>query len=395
MNNKVFIPDFNDISIAFRDKNNAELKQSYWLFKGMNLPFLVNVGSKLGMFALHWSFPFVGSIIKQTIFKQFCGGTSLKESLPVIERLGKQQIFSVLDYGAEGKSSEEEFDFTLQEAKRAIDFAQSTGFNPFISIKLTGLVQQEILEDIASGKILSENAKIAFDRFKNSVDSLCALAAEKNVSVLIDAEESWIQQPIDDLANAMMEKYNVNKVIVYNTFQMYRKDRLSFLKESFGLSKEKNFILGAKLVRGAYMEKENKRAEDLNYESPIHTSKEFTDQSFNDGMLFCLDHYVEMSSINASHNVYSVSLQVERMTEKSIPFNHHNLYFCQLMGMSDILTFNLANAGMNVGKYVVYGQIKEVIPYLIRRAEENSSVTGDMSRELGLVKAEMVRRKLL
>jgi len=395
MNNKVFIPDFNDISIAFRDKNNTELKKSYWLFKGMNIPSLVNIGSKVGMFALHWSFPFVGDIIKQTIFKQFCGGTSLKESLPVIERLGKQQIFSVLDYGAEGKSSEDEFDFTLQEAKRAIDFAQSTGFNPFISTKFTGLVQQEILEDIASGKILSEKAIIAFERFKDRVHSLCALAAEKNVSVLIDAEESWIQQPIDDLANAMMEKYNINKVIVYNTFQMYRKDRLSFLKESFDLSKEKKFILGAKLVRGAYMEKENKRAEDLNYESPIHTTKEFTDQSFNDGMLFCLEHYKEMSSINASHNVYSVSLQVDRMAEKSIPFNHHNLYFCQLMGMSDILTFNLANAGLNVGKYVVYGQIKEVIPYLIRRAEENSSVTGDMSRELSLVKAEMVRRKLL
>ena len=395
MNNKVFIPDFNDISIAFRDKNNTELKKSYWLFKGMNIPSLVNIGSKVGMFALHWSFPFVGDIIKQTIFKQFCGGTSLKESLPVIERLGKQQIFSVLDYGAEGKSSEDEFDFTLQEAKRAIDFAQSTGFNPFISTKFTGLVQQEILEDIASGKILSEKAIIAFERFKDRVHSLCALAAEKNVSVLIDAEESWIQQPIDDLANAMMEKYNINKVIVYNTFQMYRKDRLSFLKESFDLSNEKKFILGAKLVRGAYMEKENKRAEDLNYESPIHTSKEFTDQSFNDGILFCLDHFQEMASINASHNVYSVSLQVERMAKKSIPFNHHNLYFCQLMGMSDILTFNLANAGLNVGKYVVYGQIKEVIPYLIRRAEENSSVTGDMSRELSLVKAEMVRRKLL
>jgi proline dehydrogenase len=395
MNNKVFIPDFNDISIAFRDKNNAELKKSYWLFRGMNIPFLVNVGSKLGMFALHWSFPFVGDIIKQTIFKQFCGGTSLKESLPVVERFGKQQIYSVLDYGAEGKTTEEEFDFTLQEAKRAIDFAQSTGFNPFISTKFTGLVQQEILEDIASGKILSKKATIAFDRFKNRVDSLCALAAEKNVSVLIDAEESWIQQPIDDLANAMMEKYNTDKVTVYNTFQMYRKDRLSFLKESFDLSKEKRFILGAKLVRGAYMEKENKRAEDLNYESPIHISKEFTDQSFNDGIQFCLDHYQEMSSINASHNVFSVSLQVERMAEKSIPFNHHNLYFCQLMGMSDILTFNLANAGLNVGKYVVYGQIKEVIPYLIRRAEENSSVTGDMSRELGLVKAEMLRRKLL
>lgn len=395
MNNKVFIPDFKDISIAFRDKNNAELKQSYWLFRGMNIPFLVNVGSKVGMFALQWSFPLVGDIIKQTIFKQFCGGTSLKESLPAIERLGKQQIFSVLDYGAEGKSSEEEFDFTLQEAKRAIDFAQSSGFNPFISTKLTGLVQQEILEDIASGKVLSKEAEIAFDRFKNRVDSLCALAAEKKVSVLIDAEESWIQQPIDDLANAMMEKYNRSKVIIYNTFQMYRKDRLSFLKESFHLSKEKKFVLGAKLVRGAYMEKENKRAEELSYDSPIHTSKEFTDQSFDDGIQFCLDHYEEMASINASHNVHSVSIQVEEMAGKSIPFNHHNLFFCQLMGMSDILTFNLANAGLNVGKYVVYGQIKEVIPYLIRRAEENSSVTGDMSRELHLVKSEMQRRKLL
>lgn len=395
MDNKVFIPDFKDISIAFRDKNNTELKQSYWLFKGMNEPFLVNVGSKIGMFALHWSFPFVGDIIKKTIFKQFCGGTSLIESLPVIERLGKQQIFSVLDYGAEGKSSEEEFDFTLQEAKRAIDFAQRSEFNPFVSTKLTGLVKQEILEDIALGKILPEETKLAFNRFKNRVDSLCALAAEKNVSVLIDAEESWIQQPIDDLANAMMEKYNGKKAIIFNTFQMYRKDRLSFLKESFHLSKEKKFVLGAKLVRGAYMEKENKRAEDLNYESPIHISKEYTDQSFNDGVQFCLDHYQEMASMNASHNVQSVSIQVEEMARKSIPFNHHNLYFCQLMGMSDILTFNLANSGFNVGKYVVYGQIKEVIPYLIRRAEENSSVTGDMSRELGLVKAEMARRKLL
>lgn len=395
MNNKVFIPDFKDISIAFRDKNDSELKQSYWLFKGMNMPFLVNVGSKVGMFALNWSFPLVGDIIKQTIFKQFCGGTTLKESLPVIERLGKQQIFSVLDYGAEGKSSEKEFDVTLQEAKRAIDFAQSSGFNPFISIKLTGLVQQEVLEDIVLGKMLSEEAKIALNRFKDRVDSLCALASEKKVSVLIDAEESWIQQPIDDLANAMMEKYNRNEVIIYNTFQMYRKDRLSFLKDSFDLSKEKKFILGAKLVRGAYMEKENKRAEDLNYESPIHASKEFTDQSFNDGIRFCLDNYEEMASINASHNVHSVSIQIEEMAEKSVPFNHPNLYFCQLMGMSDILTFNLANAGLNVGKYVVYGQIKEVIPYLIRRAEENSSVTGDMSRELHLVKSEMQRRKLL
>lgn len=395
MKNKVFIPDFNDISIAFRDKNNAELKRTYWLFRGMNMPLLVNVGAKMGMLALNWSLPFVGDIIKQTIFKQFCGGISLKESLPVIQRLGKQQIFSVLDYGAEGKNKESEFDFTLQEAKRAIEFAAGAGANPFISIKLTGLVHQEILEDIASGKVLKSAADLAFHRFKDRVDSLCALAAQKNVSVLIDAEESWIQQPIDDLANAMMEKYNGNKVIIYNTFQMYRKDRLIFLKNSFHRAKEKNYTLGAKLVRGAYMEKENKMAEDLNYESPIHISKEFTDQSFNDGIEFCLDHYQEMSSINASHNVYSVSLQVERMAEKSIPFNHPNLYFCQLMGMSDILTFNLANAGFNVGKYVVYGEIKEVVPYLIRRAEENSSVTGDMSRELNLVKSEMNRRKLL
>jgi proline dehydrogenase len=394
MENKLLIPDFNDISIAFRDKSNQELKRTYWLFKGMNIPFMVNTGAKLGLLALNWSLPFVENIIKKTIFKQFCGGTSLNESLPVIQRLGKQQVFSVLDYGAEGKNDEDEFELTLLEAKRAIEFAAVAGKNPFISTKLTGLVDQEILGDLAAGKSLNAMAILAYNRFKNRVDSLCALAFEKNVSVFIDAEESWIQQPIDDLANAMMEKYNKGRVIVYNTFQMYRKDRLSFLKFSFQLAKEKNYMLGAKLVRGAYMEKENQRAADGNYESPIHSTKEFTDQSFNDGIAFCLDHYEEMNSVNASHNVYSVSLQVKKMAEKAIPFNHPGLYFCQLMGMSDILTFNLANAGFNVGKYVVYGQIKEVIPYLIRRAEENSSVTGDMSRELSLVKAEMERRKL-
>lgn len=395
MNNKVIIPDFNDISIAFRDKNNEELKKTFWLFKGMNMPVLVNIGAKLGLIAIKLSFPLVNKIIKNTIFQQFCGGTTLKESLPVIERLAKQQIFSVLDYGAEGKNKEDEFDFTLQEAKRAVDFAAGSGFNPFISIKLTGLVHQEILENLALGKDLEDNENQAFSRFKNRVDSLCQLASLKGVSVFIDAEESWIQQPIDDLANAMMEKYNVEKVFIYNTFQMYRKDRLDFLKESFRLSKEKGFFLGAKLVRGAYMEKENIRALSFNYDSPIHVSKEFTDQSFNEGIRFCLDHYQEMASCNASHNVYSVSLQVEEMAKRGIPFNHPHLYFCQLMGMSDILTFNLANAGFNVGKYVVYGEVKEVVPYLIRRAEENSSVTGDMSRELSLVKAEMSRRKLL
>ncbi len=395
MENNLFIPDFNDISIAFRDKSDQELKRTYWLFKGMNMPFLVNAGAKLGMLALNWSVPFVGRIIKNTIFKQFCGGTSLNESLPVIQRLGKQQIFSVLDYGAEGKNEESEFDFTLQEAKRAIEFAAGAGRYPFVSTKLTGLVDQQVLGDVASGKGLDDMSTMAYNRFKNRVDSLCALAFEKNVSIFIDAEESWIQQPIDDLANDMMEKYNVNKAIIYNTFQMYRKDRLSFLKQSFYRAKERKYWLGAKLVRGAYMEKENQRALDLNYESPIHISKEFTDQSFNEGIEFCLDHYEEMYAVNASHNVYSVSLQVKKMVEKAIPFNHSGIYFCQLMGMSDILTFNLANAGFNVGKYVVYGQIKEVIPYLIRRAEENSSVTGDMSRELSLVKAEMERRKLL
>jgi len=395
MNNKVLIPDFNDISIAFRDKNNKELKKTYWLFKGMNMPLLVNVGAKLGLVAIKMSFPFVDKMIKSTIFQQFCGGTSLRESLPIIERLSNQHIFSVLDYGAEGKNKEEEFDFTLQEAKRAVEFAANSGFNPFVSIKLTGLVHQEILEDLASGIALDDESSSAFNRFQNRVDSLCDLAFSKKVSVFIDAEESWIQQPIDDLANAMMEKYNVERALIYNTFQMYRKDRLDFLKESFLLSKGKGFILGAKLVRGAYMEKENIRAASLNIDSPIHDSKDFTDQSFNEGIRFCLDHYQEMASCNASHNVFSVSVQVEEMAKRQIPFNHPHLYFCQLMGMSDILTFNLANAGFNVGKYVVYGEIKEVVPYLIRRAEENSSVTGDMSRELGLVKSEMNRRKLL
>jgi proline dehydrogenase len=395
MNHKVSLPDFSDISIAFRDKSNAELKKTYWLFKAMNMPFLVNLGANLGMVALKLSLPFVHKMIKNTIFQQFCGGISLKESLPAIERLAKQHIFSVLDYGAEGKTKEEEFDITSQEAGRAIEFAAHSGFNPFISIKLTGLVQQEILEKVASEGELHASTLPAFQRFKNRVDRLCQAAALKKVSVFIDAEESWLQQPIDDLANAMMEKYNKEQAFIYNTFQMYRKDRLDFLKESFERSKEKGYVLGAKLVRGAYMEKEHNRAAALNVDSPVFDSKELTDHSFNEGIRFCLENYEEMVSCNASHNVQSVSLQVGEMASKGIPFNHPNLYFCQLMGMSDILTFNLANAGFNVGKYVVYGEIKEVVPYLIRRAEENSSVTGDMSRELSLVKAEMNRRNLL
>lgn len=395
MENKVSIPDFKDISIAFRHKNNADLKKTYWLFKGMNFPMFVSLGSKIGLLAIKWSFPFVNKIIKNTIFNQFCGGTSLKESAAVMERLVNLNIFSVLDYGAEGKNTEAEFDFTFQEAKRAIAFAADSGFYPFISSKLTGLVHQDILEALAEGKTLNTSQKLAYENFFLRVNDLCSLAFQKNVCVFIDAEESWIQKPMDDLVNLMMKKYNGQKAIVFNTFQMYRKDRLGFLKDSFQRSKDKNFVLGAKLVRGAYMEKENKRAEDLGYESPIHVSKEHTDISFNEGINFCLDNYLSMASCNASHNVYSVTSQVEKMALNGIPFNHPNLYFCQLMGMSDIITFNLANAGFNVGKYIVYGQIKEVVPYLIRRAEENSSVTGDMSRELSLVKAEMVRRKLL
>ncbi|MBK8564563.1 MAG: proline dehydrogenase family protein [Saprospiraceae bacterium] len=384
--------DFSNTEIAFAGKNNAELKETERLFKLMNNRHLVSIGSVVGMLGTKIPLPFFEKITKATIFKQFCGGTTLLESQPAIERLAKLGVNSVLDYGAEAKESEEDFNRTMNENLRAIDFGSRLPSVPVISTKITGLARFGLLEKISSSPNISPEDKGEFKNVLKRVDAICHHAAQVGMSVFIDAEETWIQPAIDLLASRMMKRYNKEKVVVFNTFQMYRTDRLAFLMESFDLAKQHGYLLGAKLVRGAYMDKERKRAEDMGYPSPIQPNKEATDHDYDLGVQFCIENYEQIALCNASHNATSSLKMAALISAKNLPKNHPHLQFCQLLGMSDNITFNLAKAGYNVAKYMVYGQVKEVIPYLIRRSHENSSVTGDVSRELDLILKEVKRR---
>lgn len=384
--------DFSNTEIAFAGKNNDELKRTEWLFKMMNNRHLVSIGSKLGMLGTKIPLPFFETAVKSTIFKQFCGGTTLLESLPAIEHLAEQGVNSVLDYGAEAKESEEDFNRTMSENLRAIDFASTLPSVPVISTKITGLARFGLLEKVSSSPNLTPEERSEFKNVLKRVDAICHHAARHGMSVYIDAEETWIQPAIDFLANRMMKRYNKEKVAVFNTFQMYRTDRLSYLMESYDMAKKQGYLLGAKLVRGAYMEKERKRAEEMGYPSPIQANKAATDHDYDLGIKFCIENFEGIAVCNASHNAESSLRMAALISQKNLPKHHHHLQFCQLYGMSDNITFNLAKAGYNVAKYMVYGQVKEVIPYLIRRTQENTSLTGDVSRELNLVLKEVKRR---
>jgi len=385
--------DFSNTEIAFRWKTDKELKKAAWLFGLMNNHWLVGIGSKVGTAAIKMHLPFVESVVKNTIFEQFCGGTTLLESLKNVNKLAEHQVETILDYGVEGKATEEDFNKTMTENIRAIEFAAQHKHIPVISTKITALARFELLESIQRDDTLTQDMRAEYRTVLKRLDAICHTASQKGIAVFIDAEESWIQNAIDHLANLMMHRYNRGKVVVYNTFQMYRSDRLQYLMDSYELAKREGYMLGAKLVRGAYMEKEREHAEKHNLPSPIQPNKEATDDAFNTAVRFCVKHYETMASCNASHNTQSAMLQVELMVEKGIPANHPNLHFCQLYGMSDTVTFNLTAAGYNASKYVPYGQVREVVPYLIRRAQENSSITGDMSREYQLVSTEMKRRE--
>lgn len=386
--------DFSNTKIAFAGKNDEELKKTAWLFKMMNNRHLVNIGSKLGLLGTKIPLPFFKTAVKSTIFKQFCGGTTLLESLPAIEHLHELNVDSVLDYGVEAKESEEDFNRTMNENLRAIDFAATLPSVPVISSKITGLARFGLLEKISSNKTLTTEERGEFKNVLKRVDAICHHAAERGMSVFIDAEETWIQPAVDLLANRMMKRYNKEKVVVFNTFQMYCTDRLAYIAESFDLAKSQGFLLGAKLVRGAYLEKERKRAEEMGYPSPIQPNKAATDHDYDLGIQFCIENYEQIAVCNASHNAESNLRMAALISKKNLPKNHPHLRFCQLLGMSDNITFNLAKAGYNVAKYMVYGQVKEVTPYLIRRTQENTSMTGDLSRELTLVLKEVKRRGL-
>ena len=402
---------FENTAYAFAYKKNIDLKKAYFLFSIMGKPWIVNFGLKFTPLAIKWKLPFTTPVIKNTIFQQFVGGETLEETAPVAKKLGEYNVEVILDYGVEGgDDGEHGFDHATQEFIRVIEYAATQPNIPFMSIKVTGFSRFELLQKIddlmhaGEGSLmkrytaaitkLSDEEQVEWDRVKNRMLTIFQVAADKNIGVLVDAEESWIQDPVDALTILMMESFNKNKVVVYNTIQLYRHDRFTFLQDSYEAAAERNFILGAKLVRGAYMEKERRRAEEMNYSSPVQPDKFSTDKDYDAAVQFCLEHLNTIAVIIASHNERSNLLATEILQQKNIPLNNAHVHFSQLYGMSDNITFNLAKAGCSVSKYLPFGPIKDVIPYLMRRAQENSSVSGQTGRELGLIKKELARRKL-
>jgi proline dehydrogenase len=398
---------FEDTKTAFAYKTTKELKGAKFLFASMGKQWLVNIGLSLTPLALKLGLPVKG-LIRKTIFSQFVGGETLEETSFVAEKLGRFNVQVILDYGVEGKAGEENFDHATDEFIKVIRYASTQKNIPFMSVKLTGFSRFELLEkiddnsvygDIVRGKIpfekLTPDEKSEWERVVARLNKICKIAAESNIGVLIDAEESWIQDSVDAVTMQMMQKFNLHKAVVYNTAQLYRNDRLQFIKDSCRFAKENNFILGMKLVRGAYMEKERKRAEELNYPSPININKQSTDDEYNAALEFCIHPQNKMHIVIGSHNELSNLLATQLMEKYQLPLNDLRIHFSQLYGMSDNITFNLAKAGCHVSKYLPFGPIKDVIPYLMRRAQENSSVSGQTGRELLLIKKELKRRSVI
>ncbi len=383
---------FNNTEISFSGKSNKDLNRSYWLFKMVSNPTFVSMGKSLTNFAIKMHLPIKG-IIKATIFKQFCGGETIEECSKAINELGKYNVGTILDYSVEGKESENDFDACMNETIETVRKAKNDLHIPFCVFKVTGLARFAILEKVSAKIALTSEEHLEYDRIKNRVNAICKTANEAGVPIFIDAEESWIQEAIDTMANQMMVLYNTEKAIVYNTYQLYRKDRLSYLKYSFSLAEKSNYFLGAKLVRGAYMEKERKRAEEKNYPSPIQDTKEDTDKDYDSAIEFCTDNISRIAICAGTHNEKSSMKLAEQMQRKNITTDNKHIYFSQLLGMSDHISFNLANAHYNVAKYVPYGPVNEVLPYLIRRAQENTSVKGQTGRELNLIMKEKERRR--
>jgi proline dehydrogenase len=398
---------FDNTEFAFEYKSDQQLKKARFLFSLMAKPWLVKPGTKITPWFIKIGLP-INGIIRKTIFAQFVGGETLEQTAIVAKKLGEYKVKVILDYGVEGKEGEENFDHACEEFIRVVDYASTQANIPFMSVKITGFARFALLEKMdtlmheAEGTLMRRYLKAAeqlspaekreWHKVRYRVLKVCEAAEAKEVGVLIDAEDSWVQDPVDALTILMMDTFNKTRPVVYNTTQHYRLDRLQFLKDCYEAAVERNFILGAKLVRGAYMEKERRRAAEKNYPSPIQPDKESTDKDFNAAVAFCIEHIERIALIVASHNEYSNLYTTQLMQQKGLPFNYPHVHFSQLYGMSDNITFNLAHAGCSVSKYLPFGPIKDVIPYLMRRAQENTSVKGQTGRELGLIKKEQERR---
>jgi len=383
---------FNNTEVAFSLKSDSQLERAFFLFKMIESQPLVRIGTAVTNFALKAHLPVEG-LIRSTVFDHFCGGVTEEDCLPNIDKMYTKNVHAILDYSVEGKETEEQFDHALEKTLKTIDFAQEKDAIPYAVFKPTGFGRFALYQKITEGEELTVDEKSEWIRVVERYHTVCKEAVKKDVPLLIDAEESWMQDAADILIEELMELYNTEKAIVFNTLQMYRHDRMAYLKELHQKAHQKGFHIGMKVVRGAYMEKERARAEEKGYDSPICVDKPATDVNYDAAISYMMEH-PKMAIFAGTHNEESSFLLMELAKKYNIEPNDYRLWFGQLFGMSDHISFNLANEGYNVAKYVPFGPVRDVMPYLIRRAEENTSVSGQTSRELGLIKTERKRRKV-
>jgi proline dehydrogenase len=383
---------FNSTEIAFRIKTDRDLGKAFWLFRVISNRTIVKIGGFLSRLAIKIHFP-ISWIVKPTIYSHFCGGVTIEECQPTILRLSKYNVKAILDYSVEGKEDPEEIQAALEETLRTIDNAAHNDFIPFTVFKPTAFAISKVLEKKSACNTLTPEEEKEFENFRNRVDTLCKRAYELDVPIMVDAEHYCYQDCIDRVVMEMMEKYNHKKAIVYNTYQMYRFDRMDVFRKDLETARKKDFYLGIKFVRGAYMEKERERAAQLGYPSPIHPNKESTDRAYDAALKYAVENIDRVSIFNGTHNEKSSLLLTELMEQHGISRDDFRCYFAQLYGMSDHISFNLAHEGYNVAKYLPYGPVRSVLPYLIRRTEENTSIAGQTSREMNLITMERKRRK--
>ena len=384
---------FNDTKIAFAEKSTAQLEKAKWMFTAIKYPSLTNVGINVLNFTIKNNFPLVTDLVKTTLFEQFCGGETREQSMKVVDKMFKHHVGSIFDYAIEGKEEEAAFDITCEEIKENIKFAIGNPAIPFVVFKPTGFGRLDLYADVSAGKELTSSEKEEWKRVRNRYEEVCKMAYDNKVILMIDAEESWMQDAVDHLVNEMMEKYNKEKAYIWNTIQMYRTGRLEYMAQDLERAKSKNYFLGYKFVRGAYMEKERERAAEKNYPDPIQPTKEATDDNYNAAVDFVLENLDRVAAFFGTHNEKSTELAIDKMKTLGLAHDDERLHFGQLYGMSDNITYWLGENKYNACKYLPYGPVKDVVPYLTRRAQENTSVAGQTGRELSLIQKELERRR--
>ena len=384
---------FNDTKIAFAEKSTAQLEKAKWMFTAIKYPSLTNVGINVLNFTIKNNFPLVTDLVKTTLFEQFCGGETREQSMKVVDKMFKHHVGSIFDYAIEGKEEEAAFDTTCEEIKENIKFAIGNPAIPFVVFKPTGFGRLDLYADVSAGKELTSSEKEEWKRVRNRYEEVCKMAYDNKVILMIDAEESWMQDAVDHLVNEMMEKYNQEKAYIWNTIQMYRTGRLEYMAQDLERAKSKNYFLGYKFVRGAYMEKERERAAEKNYPDPIQPTKEATDDNYNAAVDFVLENLDRVAAFFGTHNEKSTELAIDKMKTLGLAHDDERLHFGQLYGMSDNITYWLGENKYNACKYLPYGPVKDVVPYLTRRAQENTSVAGQTGRELSLIQKELERRR--